>query len=63
MSYSVAGYNATLVKLSVAAAGMLNGTPIAQTVSYTADASGHVYLNAFQVTLAGTNLFFGFPAP
>lgn len=63
VSYAVAGYNSTLVKLSIATTGMLNGAAIAQTVSYTVDASGLVHLNAFQVTLAGSNLFFGLPAP
>lgn len=63
-TYSVSGYNSTLLELSIAATGMLNGVPISQTVSYTIDATGHVSLNSFQLTPAGgTTLYFYPPEP
>jgi hypothetical protein len=52
-TYTVTGYNSTLLELSIAATGMLNGAPISQTVSYTVDAMGNVNLVSFQVTPAG----------
>jgi hypothetical protein len=63
-TYSVAPYNSTLLKLNISTTGSLSGTPISQVVSYTVDAFGNVFLNAFELTLpTGTTVYFNLPAP
>jgi len=57
-TYSVVANDSVTLLLNVVVNGMVNGAQIAETVSYTVDASGNIVLLSVQVTVNGATLTF-----